>query len=175
MKDAYGAWAVFQELSASPVAIQDANANIAYGAMPGNKTTLADAVRAYIQSLLKSKHKTYVAIPHVLWPKHWHGKYTKPMCLLKKALYGHPESGAHWERHLTEAVCSIGGEPITGHPSSFWFPSSKLMLSVYVDDLMLSGPEDAHDKFWQALRDTNIRIEDPEPLERFLGRNHIVL
>ena len=84
VKDADGAWAVFQELSASPVAIQDANANIAYGAIPGHKTTVSDAVRAYIQSLLKSKHRTFVAIPKVLWPKHWFGKYKKPMCLLKK-------------------------------------------------------------------------------------------
>ena len=175
VKDADGAWAVFQELTASPVAIQDANANVAYGAIPGHKTTVSDAVRAYIQSLLKSKHRTYVAIPHVLWPKHWFGKYKKPMCLLKKALYGHPESGAHWERHLTEAVTKIGGIKIDGHPSSFWFENDKLLLSVYVDDLLLSGPEDAHEAFWKKLAHVGIRLDAAEPLDRFLGRNHLVM
>ena len=97
------------------------------------------------------------------------------MCLLKKALYGHPESGAHWERHLTEAVKSIGGEAIEGHPSSFWFPDSRLMLSVYVDDLLLSGPEKAHDAFWKRLAAAGIRLDAPEPLDRFLGRNHVVM
>ena len=97
------------------------------------------------------------------------------MCLLKKALYGHPESGAHWERHLTEAVQKIGGEKIDGHPSSFWFPQSKLMLSVYVDDLLVSGPEDSHEDFWKQLCSVGIRLDEAEPLDRFLGRNHVVL
>ena len=26
--------------------------------------------------------------------------YKNPVCLLVRALYGHPESGAHWERHV---------------------------------------------------------------------------
>ena len=58
VKDQNGALAVFQEMSASPMVVQDANANIAYGALSGNKTTAADALRAYVQSFLKSKHKT---------------------------------------------------------------------------------------------------------------------
>ena len=93
------------------------------------------------------------------------------MCLLKKSLYGHPESGAHWERHLTEAVLKMGGKPVKQHPSSYWFPESKLLLSVYVDDLLLSGPEGNHEVFWQELR-KSIRLGEPESLDRFLGRNH---
>jgi len=173
-KDQNGALAVFQELSASPIAVQGINAALAYGCIPGHKSTTSDAVRAYLQSLLKTKHETWVAIPRVLWPKHWHGKYTKPMCLLKKALYGHPESGAHWERHLQQAIEQIGGSAIEDHPSSFWFKDEKILLSVYVDDLMLSGPEGAHDKLWQKLRSAGIKLDDPEPVDRFLGRTHIV-
>ena len=93
------------------------------------------------------------------------------MCRLVKALYGHPESGGHWERHLTKAVVGMGGIPVQEHPSSFRFPDLGLLLSVYVDDLLLSGPEGNHDGFWQELRKT-IRLGEPEPLDRFLGRNH---
>ena len=45
------------------------------------------------------------------------------------------------------------------------------MLTIYVDDLMLSGPEDAHDSFWKLLSE-DVHLEDPEPLDRFLGRHH---
>ena len=65
----------------------------------------------------------------------------------------------------------VGGKPVNGHPSSFWFPESRLLLSVYVDDLLLSGPEGNHEGFWQKLRET-IRLGDPEPLDRYLGRDH---
>ena len=96
------------------------------------------------------------------------------MCLLERALYGHPESGGHWERHLSAAVHPLGGEAVKEHPSSFWFEESRLLLTVYVDDLLLSGPEEAHTPFWTKLRQS-IDIENPEPLDRFLGRTHTPL
>ena len=163
--------AVFQELGASPTAIHIVNSNICYGCLPGNKTTMADAEQAYLQADLKSLHPTWVLIPKEIWPKEWHGKFVRPMCRLKKSLYGHPESGGHWERHLTEAVLKVGGKPVQNHPSSFWFPESQLLLSVYVDDLLLSGPKENHEGFWTELR-KSIRLGDPESLDRFLGRNH---
>ena len=92
--DQHGASAVFQELGSSPTSVQDVNCNLAYGAVPGNATTAADAQRAYVQADLKSKFETWVSIPRELWPAAWHSKgFHRPMCLLKKALYGHPESG----------------------------------------------------------------------------------
>ena len=96
------------------------------------------------------------------------------MCKLVKSLYGHPESGGHWEIHLTEAILALGGKPVPNHPSSYWFQESRLLLTVYVDDLLLSGPAGAHDRFWKSLRSgpKPVNIEDPEPLERFLGRLH---
>ena len=167
-----GAIAVFQELSASPSAIHSINSNIAYGCIAGHKSTASDALQAYLQAELNTKHPTWVLIPKELWPEDWHQKgYQKPMCRLVKSLYGHPESGGHWERHLTKSVLAVGGEPVKGHPSSFWFQESRLLLSVYVDDLLLSGPEDRHDSFWEKLRET-IRLGDPEPLDRYLGREH---
>ena len=96
------------------------------------------------------------------------------MCLLEKALYGHPESGGHWERHLTDAVLAIGGTKVPDHPSSFWFPEGRMLLTVYVDDLLLSGPKGNHKQVWEALRRHPIHMEDPEPLTRFLGRTHVV-
>ena len=172
VKDQDGAIAVFQELSASPSAIHSINSNMAYGCLAGHKTTASDALQAYLQAELKTKQPTWVLIPRELWPEDWHAKgYQKPMCRLVKSLYGHPESGGHWERHLTKSVVGMGGKPVDNHPSSFWFEESRLLLSVYVDDLLLSGPEGNHEGFWQKLQET-IRLGDPEPLERYLGRDH---
>ena len=57
------------------------------------------------------------------------------------------------------------------HPSTFWFPSTRLMLTVYVDDLMLGGPEAEHAPFWEKLM-KRVKLDDPEPVTRFLGRYH---
>ena len=174
VRDAHNVAAVFQELSASPTSIQSANANIAYGLLPGNESQTSDAPKAYCQSLLKGRAPTWVAIPRELWHTSWRGKYKRPCCKLLKALYGHPESGAHWEAHLTEAIVAAGGKEIFGHPSSFWFAGPRMLLTVYVDDLLLSGPVGGHDQIWSALRSgpKRIDLDPPENLDRFLGRTH---
>ena len=105
VKDEGGAAAVFQEMSAHPTSIASTNMTLAYGCLAGNKTTQADAIAAYVQSKLNSKHPTWVLVPRELWPDSWKNRnYDKPMCRLDKALYGHPESGGHWERHLTDKL-----------------------------------------------------------------------
>ena len=118
-KDEYGLAAVYQNLTASPTSIAAANANLAWGMVPGNKTSSADAVKAYVQSKLKSKFPTWIMIPKELHPPHWKGKYRRPACRLEKSLYGHPESGAHWEAHLTKIVWELGGGTCTGTPIEF--------------------------------------------------------
>jgi hypothetical protein len=54
VKDQEGAAAIFQDLAASPTSIAGINNNIGYGLFPGHSTTTADAVKAYVQSLLDS-------------------------------------------------------------------------------------------------------------------------
>ena len=95
------------------------------------------------------------------------------MCLLDRALYGLPESGAHWEKHFTDIVLKVGGQKVPDHPSLFWFPETRLLLTVYVDDLLLSGPTQHHDEFWEELK-KHVNIDSVGLLDRFLGRSHIV-
>ena len=96
------------------------------------------------------------------------------MCRLVKALYGHPESGAHWERHLERAVDRAGGVPVPDHPSLYRFLLQGLMLTVYVDDLPLAGPADRHAEVWEKLKKEGISLEPPEDLNCFLGRSHTI-
>ena len=84
--------------------------------------------------------------------------------LLVQALYGHPEAGAHWEDHLTAVLQELGGAVLPSHPSAFWFASTRMLLTVYVDDLMLSGPAEHHDAFWAELM-KKVQLDEPEPVK----------
>ena len=173
VKDENGAPAIFQELSASPTGINTANSVIAFGSIEGSKVQCSDAVRAYIQSDLDSLHETWVAVPPELRLSSW-SHIRRPMCRLVKALYGHPESGAHWERHLEKVVVKIGGQRVPDHPSLYRFPEQGLLLTVYVDDLLLAGPANRHAEIWAKLKDAKINLEPAEDLNRFLGRSHVI-
>ena len=163
---------MYQELGANPTSVQGLNACLAYGTLPGNQATAADAVKAYVQAMLSSKFRTWIELPPELRPKWWKDKFVKPVVLLVKALYGHPDAGGLWERRLKTIIKSLGGEEVPEYPGNFWFPKTKLLLSTYVDDLTLSGPAGAHDKFWKQLT-SQVDVEPPEPIYRILGRNHI--
>ena len=55
-----------------------ANAAIAYG-LEGNTISIADAVKAYLQSELASLAIAWVRLPKEVWPAHWHGLYKGPL------------------------------------------------------------------------------------------------
>ena len=169
-RDQGGAVALFQEMSSQPTTIVDSNVSISYGALPGHKSTVADAIRAYVQSDLEAEHPTYVEFPPHLVPARLR-HLRRPVCKLVKALYGHPTSGGRWERHLRRIIEKLGGEKVPGHPSVFWFPGTRLLLIVYVDDVLLSGPADQHEPFWVRFAE-DVTIEPPEDLDRYLGRSH---
>ena len=140
-----GIIALYHTLSASPASIFGANAIICFGLMKGCKVTTADAVKAYLQALLKSLHATWVRLPREVWPASWFGPdgkplYHRPVVLLLKSLYGHPEAGSHWQEHLEEQLLKMDGKKVPEFPSTFTFPNyGGLALVVYVDDFVLSG------------------------------------
>ena len=171
-KDEYGAAAVYQELGANPTSIQGLNACLAYGSLPGNRCTAADAVKAYIQAMLKSKYRTWIELPPELRPEWWRNRFVRPVVLLVKALYGHPDAGGLWEQHLKEILHGMKGVEVQEFPGNYWFEDSRLLLSTYVDDLTLAGPAEQHDAFWQKLTSL-VDVEPPEPIYRILGRNHV--
>ena len=58
-----GNLALYQTMSASPASITAANVIIVYGLMKGHKITSADAVKVYLQNLLKSLAEIWVRLP----------------------------------------------------------------------------------------------------------------
>ena len=103
-----------------------------------------------------------------------HAKHIHQPCApLIKSLCGHPLASASWQNHLSKVLAqALGGFEFEQLPSCFDFPSLRLALSVYVDDLALSGPRANHTKFWDVLRKV-AQLEDPAPLSKVLGRGHI--
>ena len=171
IRDQSGMSAVFEELFASsPSSLEGLNTAVAFGLLESSGVTTSDAVRAYTQALLKTKHKTYVLLPPELVPddkKHIH----QPCAPLHKALYGHPESSAYWQQHLHAILVKLGGVEFRNLPSVYHFPALGLVLCVYVDDLTLAGKMSLHEGFWSTLS-KQVELEPFAPLTRVLGRSH---
>ena len=123
--------------------------------------------------------KTWIRLPEEAWPAHWHGKYTDPVCPLRLALYGHPDSGGFWERHCEQHLMAQGFAPVRPWRSCYYHKLLKQFLVVYVDDFKMSGPAETAQDAWNLIRTDSattkgIEMDDPEPANRFLGCDHKV-
>ena len=96
-----------------------------------------------------------------------------PVCPLKLALYGHPDSGGHWEAHCAKHLRGVGFTEIDPWRSCFWHDVLKLYLVVHVDDFKLAGPATAIKKGWELIR-KGIKTDDPSPMGMYLGCRHDV-
>ena len=113
-----------------------------------------------------------VRLPEDKRPASW-AKLRDPVCLLKRALYGHPDAGSCWEVFAKEKIRSVDFEPIPNWPGLFFRKDTSVMLSVYVDDLKAAGPQKELDAMWKELS-MHIQIEPPTKLGRYLGCEHTV-
>ena len=113
--------------------------------------------------------ETWVELPMDRWPKHWVGKYRRPVVLLRIALYGHPDSGGLWEIHCERMLIAVGfimPDP-EGWPSVFFHPELKFLLVVYVDDFKMSGPKESMSKGWELVG-SRIDMDVPTDIGRYL-------
>ena len=119
--------------------------------------------------------ETWVEIPQDRWPKSWIGKYKRPVCKMRIALYGHPDSGGLWEMHCEKMLYEVGfimPDP-EGWPSVFFHPEMKLLLVVYVDDFKMAGPKSQMAKGWEMIG-SRIDMDIPGNVNRYLGCDHVL-
>ena len=115
---------------------------------------------------------TYVLLPAELVPDRARLIH-QPVAPLIRSLYGLPLASASWQNRLSNNLSThLGDYEVEEQASCFHFPSLSLALSVYVDDLALSGPKKNHSQFWSTLR-KHVQLEDPAELSKVLGRNHV--
>ena len=62
-------------------------------------------------------------------------------CSLKSHSTGTQTPERDGEKHCDELLRTIGIIPVRGWDSVYFDPKTKLLLSVYVDDFKLAGPE----------------------------------
>jgi hypothetical protein len=113
--DGTPAWMLYQEVGATPSSMASTQLALACGALKGSRATTRDARKAYIQSFIDKpgRPRTWLRLPKALWPKSWFyadgtAKYRDPVVILKKALYGHPESGPMWDKKLHQCMRTAG-------------------------------------------------------------------
>ena len=122
--------------------------------------------------MLLTEEDTYVVLPYELWLDSWKGKYRQPTVKLNKALYGHPLASVFWDLHLRQVLLGVLGlEAVDGHPFVLICPRTKLLVVVYVDDILVSGPEKDQDIFWKRLK-CKLELDKVEDLSQFVGRYH---
>ena len=172
---------LFQEVSSAPAAMASVRATLAIGALRGFRPMMRDAAQAYIQARIDGPGRpaTWVRLPRYMWPATWFDakgqpRYKDPVVPLHKALYGHPESGALWEKHLAEILTSLGWSKCDSHPGVWIHDQSGAMLAVYVDDLLMVAPRDLEKKLWDSIAAKVSFDEDPSPIGKFLGAHHTI-
>ena len=164
--------ALFAELGSSPASMEAGKILDVFGSQPGYSKQQADARQAYTQALFKGV-ETWVRLPRDRWPKGWE-KFNDPVCPLRLALYGHPDSGGIWEQHCTQMLESVGWVAVLPGVwlSVFYHPKLDCLLVVYVDDFKMAGPTDNMKEAWKTIESV-LDMDPAVPVGRYFGCNHI--
>ena len=115
--------AIFQDLGSAPATLEAAKVADFYGCADGYDVDIADAEQAYVQAEMKGT-PTWVCLPEEDRPAWWKKKYghlKRPVCGLKKALYGHPDAGTFWEEKVDAHVKKVGSKSIGSEWPSCYF------------------------------------------------------
>ncbi len=81
-----------------------------YGCFPGHTVEIADVEQAYVQAELKGT-PTWVSLPPDQAPERYR-HMREPDFPLRRAFYGHPDSGTFWEQHCHDAAVREGFRPV---------------------------------------------------------------
>ena len=96
-----------------------------------------------------------------------------PVTQLKCALYGHPDSVTYWELLCASELKKVDFVPLGSEwPSVFFHNRLKLLLTVYLDDFKLAGPQAHLAEGWALLR-SRLDIGPESSSGMYLGCNII--
>ena len=174
-RDEYNQLALFRELKSIPATIATVNLVLWFGLRANNIVQIADAKKAYLQAPIRSAVPTYVVLPREAWKPQWHKRFKRVAARLHKAMYGHPTSGDDWTVYLNEIVVyRLQGDQVEGWPSLWYIQSLQVLVAAYVDDIVVSGPQQSVPIFWQMLSQ-HITVDTIEEPGRYLGRDHLIV
>jgi hypothetical protein len=95
---------------------------------------------------------------------------------MRKCLYGHALSGKYFVDGLMKHLGSKKFKDVSGleliacqtEPAVMRSSCGKLYAAVYVDDIIISGPQELKDKFWEGIR-ARYKVGRANIAGRFLG------
>ena len=170
MKDDSGSCAVFTEQGSSASQMTAAKVMDIISRLPGCAGQAADAVSAFTKVKMEDAPKLlkipkskcpdiWIRLPRHKWPKSW-SSFEDPVVPLERNLYGHPLAGLLWERQFEKILLQHGWEKVPNCECLFVHRQKGLLLSVYVDDIKLSGKKTKH---WSDVESTQKEIDLGEP------------
>jgi hypothetical protein len=136
----------------------------------------ADGEQAYIQAPLggiSGGVKTWARLPRDMWPDSFKG-LRDPVVPVHKSIYGHPQSGGHWEEYCEAALHKAGWFNVPEWPSVYWYPKLRLLLMVYVDDFKMADLAGNLVAGWKTITD-GIKLVGIGPVSTYLGCEHATL
>ena len=107
---------------------------------------------------------TYVVLPEELWTPEMYEMKRKggsPVFPLRKALYGHKNSGEYWQAFCGKQCKEAGFLPISDNWPCAYYSDKGQLLIVYVDDMKLAGPLELMAETWERLG-KGIVLEQPK-------------
>eukprot|EP00972_Heterocapsa_arctica_P114346 16441962-Heterocapsa_arctica.AAC.1 len=128
----------------TPASLVTARAAMASRALKGRRSTVRDAMSAYLQAPLKVHNKDgankptqWLRLPKAWWPNllseadGMTAKFYDPVVRFNKAIYGHPESEAIWDDFLGAGLNKLGWIQITNQPGTWRHAATSSTLVVY--------------------------------------------
>ena len=110
----------------------------------GWQVLFGDVSTAFLHAKLQEDERIFVEPPNEYYPKEKNkdGKNSKDRVLWKlhKALYGLRTAPKQWQDHFALLLADLGAVRLKSDPNVYYFAESGNYLMVYVDDLVLMGP-----------------------------------
>ena len=91
------------------------------------------------------------------------------VCKLNKALYGLKQSPRIWYRHLLNYLTALGYRALAEDHSVFLHPELNTIIAVYVDDLLIVGPNPHNIAQLKAQLSDKFQMSDLGPCQYYLG------
>lgn len=91
------------------------------------------------------------------------------VCELLRALYGMKQSLREWYATLAPFLASIGYDQLELDHSVFIHRSNGLIIAIYVDDLLVIGPDSLEIEYLKEQLGEKFRTKDLGPVSWYLG------
>jgi len=158
--DRFGVHFHESDLHGAPTSLEVVRIVVWWSTMsPLHSLLQADVCHAYLQARLRGP-AVHVVLPKIVWPSVWFHNdgspiYKFPCLRLHRAMYGLRRAGFDWLAHAERILESQGWLAIRDYCDSLYMKSTSsgmLLLALYVDDLLASGPTDELMKALDKLR-----------------------